>query len=542
MYLEEYRQSTLIAAFMYTLISLTMLTRYTRVVPRVYHHTIYPYPYVVTREISTGRFVSATRTGVAAVGKKTVSMSKTMVKMTKAAYRDPAVVGHWMEDLGASVRHGWKWVKNGFKLFSKNLVVSKRLIWKAAMGHQLSLRESKLLVTTTSDLFKLVPFSLFIIIPFAELALPLFLRLFPNMLPSTFTERGFDSASVARRVRAKKELAEFFHTVIEERNRQDVESIAASSASSEHRDKTHEMEELRAVLAKPFPSVKELVRFSKLFEDDFKLENMPLDNVQQICRLLGIEPFAFKAHVVLQLRHYVNGLQAEDRRIMWEGVDSLTLQELQEACHARGMPPAGEEEMRRQLDHWLQLSSCREIPISLLLWSRACFKAPDTAANQPPPLEEEADEELFEETAERQKERAEDVERRLEKLEKLVGEDGPEGQVEEERHDELDRDELVRRNSSLEAELEVMDAVVQKQELIIADQIAVLAKLHALTPDKVTDELPRILTRFQLDVAEVEQLLDKHRGIRMGIDDQRYYPAEDDVEEKGARQHRGSGG
>ena len=42
---------------------------------------------------------------------------------------------------------------------------------------------------TVSDLFRLVPFSVFIIVPFMELLLPVALKLFPGMLPSTFTSQ-----------------------------------------------------------------------------------------------------------------------------------------------------------------------------------------------------------------------------------------------------------------------------------------------------------------------------------------------------------------
>lgn len=44
------------------------------------------------------------------------------------------------------------------------------------------------LVRTTADMFRLVPFLVIIIIPFAELLLPVLLIVFPNMLPSTFKE------------------------------------------------------------------------------------------------------------------------------------------------------------------------------------------------------------------------------------------------------------------------------------------------------------------------------------------------------------------
>jgi len=42
------------------------------------------------------------------------------------------------------------------------------------------------LVRTTADLFRLVPFLVFIIVPFAEFLLPVVLKFFPGMLPSTF--------------------------------------------------------------------------------------------------------------------------------------------------------------------------------------------------------------------------------------------------------------------------------------------------------------------------------------------------------------------
>jgi len=44
------------------------------------------------------------------------------------------------------------------------------------------------LVRTTADLFRLVPFLVFVIVPFAEFLLPVALKLFPGMLPSTFQE------------------------------------------------------------------------------------------------------------------------------------------------------------------------------------------------------------------------------------------------------------------------------------------------------------------------------------------------------------------
>ena len=50
------------------------------------------------------------------------------------------------------------------------------------------------LVRTTADMFRLVPFAVFIIVPFMEFLLPVALKLFPNMLPSTFKEKDKEVA------------------------------------------------------------------------------------------------------------------------------------------------------------------------------------------------------------------------------------------------------------------------------------------------------------------------------------------------------------
>lgn len=79
-----------------------------------------------------------------------------------------------------------RFLQVGFKLFGFELRVASRLVWKKLNGAQLSRRERRQLTRTSADIFRVIPFSLFIIIPFAEVLLPVALRLFPNMLPSTF--------------------------------------------------------------------------------------------------------------------------------------------------------------------------------------------------------------------------------------------------------------------------------------------------------------------------------------------------------------------
>lgn len=70
-------------------------------------------------------------------------------------------------------------------------------------------RERRQLTRTTADMFRLVPMIIILVIPFMELALPLLLKLFPNMLPSTFEDKLKKEEELKRRLVAKMEVAKF---------------------------------------------------------------------------------------------------------------------------------------------------------------------------------------------------------------------------------------------------------------------------------------------------------------------------------------------
>lgn len=74
--------------------------------------------------------------------------------------------------------------------------ICSRLLLKLASGKSLSRRERQQLTRTTADIFRLVPFAVFIIVPFMEFLLPVALKLFPNMLPSTFQDKMKEQVGV----------------------------------------------------------------------------------------------------------------------------------------------------------------------------------------------------------------------------------------------------------------------------------------------------------------------------------------------------------
>ena len=92
---------------------------------------------------------------------------------------------HKKDEFLSALQHYWL----GLRLLGLDVRISSRLMLKIANGKKLLRRERNQLTRTTADIFKLVPFSVFVVVPFMELCLPVFLRLFPNMQPSTFKDK-----------------------------------------------------------------------------------------------------------------------------------------------------------------------------------------------------------------------------------------------------------------------------------------------------------------------------------------------------------------
>ena len=98
----------------------------------------------------------------------------------------------------------------GTKLLYADVQTASKMLGRLIQGSTLSRRERKQLLRTVSDLFRLVPFSMFIIIPFMEFALPFALRLFPNMLPSTFQDSLKAEENMKRELKSRIAMAQFF--------------------------------------------------------------------------------------------------------------------------------------------------------------------------------------------------------------------------------------------------------------------------------------------------------------------------------------------
>lgn len=256
---------------------------------------------------------------------------------------------------------------HGFRLLFIDIRVCSRLLYRILNGQDLTRREHKQLVRTTSDLFRLLPFSVFIIVPFMELLLPVALKLFPNMLPSTFQSAKDESAKIKTQLKMKLEMAKFLQTALDEM------AVKKKGETHSHAAKEFAMfcEKIRE--SGNFASSEEILKFSKLFEDEITLDTLNRQQLVALCRLLDIPTLGTTQVLRFQLRMRLKNLKNDDALIKKEGLDALTVQELQQACRARGMRSLGvpEEKLRYQLNQWLDLSLRESIPPSMLLLSRA---------------------------------------------------------------------------------------------------------------------------------------------------------------------------
>eukprot|EP00198_Chlamydomonas_reinhardtii_P011810 XP_001701147.1 predicted protein [Chlamydomonas reinhardtii] len=241
----------------------------------------------------------------------------------------------------------------GEQLLAYEVRIASGYALKAARGETLTRRERRQLTRTTADLFRLVPLIIILVVPFLEFALPVLLRLFPNMLPSTFEDKLKKEEEMKRRLAIRLELAKFLqgwrNTAEGWGHGRAWTGLRLVAVISQH-PQTRKQDTIRAGAA---VENAEIIRFAQLFNDA-----LTLDNPERV-QLVSMAQF---------IKH-------DDFEIEAEGLENLTEDELRQACRARGMrAPFGEGAvafMRRQMHDWLDLSLHRGLPSSLLLLSRA---------------------------------------------------------------------------------------------------------------------------------------------------------------------------
>ncbi|XP_041529709.1 LETM1 domain-containing protein LETM2, mitochondrial isoform X2 [Microtus oregoni] len=265
------------------------------------------------------------------------------------------------------IMHELKYYYNGFYLLWIDTKVAARIVWRLLHGQALSRRERRRLLRTCADVFRLVPFMVFIIVPFMEFLIPVFLKLFPDILPSTFESESKKEEKQRKKMAAKLEIAKFLQETMTEMAKRNRAKLGDASSQL--------FSYVKQVQTGHKPSTKEIVRFSKLFEDQLALEHLDRPQLVALCKLLELQAFGTNNLLRFQLLMTLKSIKADDEIIATEGVKALSVSELQAACRARGMRSLGltEEQLRQQLTEWLDLHLKENVPPSLLLLSRTFY-------------------------------------------------------------------------------------------------------------------------------------------------------------------------
>ncbi|XP_060712402.1 LETM1 domain-containing protein LETM2, mitochondrial isoform X1 [Hemiscyllium ocellatum] len=287
----------------------------------------------------------------------------------------------WKQKIISELKHYY----NGFRLLWIDTKVAVRILSRLFAGHRLTRRERRRLIRTCVDLFRLLPFMIFLIVPFMEFLLPVVLKLFPGMLPSTFETKMSKEENQRNTLAAKLEVAKFLQeTIAEMAKRNKAKGGEATKQFSSYVQKVRRSGES--------PSTQDIVRFSKHFEDELTLEHLTRPQLVALCRLLELQPFGTNNLLRFQLQMELRSIKADDEMIAEEGCEFLTVSELQAACRARGMRSLGltEKQLQDQLKQWLQLHLKENVPPSLLLLSRAMYLTdikPKTVVQKVPKIE-----------------------------------------------------------------------------------------------------------------------------------------------------------
>ena len=251
------------------------------------------------------------------------------------------------------------WV--GTKLLWNEIKLTRQILKKVLAGKSMTRRERIQLVRTSTDLFRLVPFSIFVIVPFMEFLLPFALRLFPNMLPSTFQDSLKKEESLKQELQMRLAVANFMQEALEE--------MARKKSSADAKEVIEFIE--RARLGEPIPN-ESVLQIARLFKDELTLSNISRPQLVSMCQYMQLPPYGADSFLRFQLRNKLRMIKDDDKRILWEGIGSLDDAELREACSDRGMRSMDvpHDLLKTQLKEWLDLTK-QQVPTSLLIMSRA---------------------------------------------------------------------------------------------------------------------------------------------------------------------------
>lgn len=285
-----------------------------------------------------------------------------------AAKRQQPVVsqrGLTRQKIVSATKEGLRHLYHGFRLFFMNTHLAWKYSRQLKKGVALTRRERLLLESSTKDLVSLVPFSFFIIIPFAELLLPVAMKIFPGLIPSTFeTEsQGRSNAFAAgmKTLRARQRVMDY------------MSATALGTFSKE------QQEVIRRSVTGDSVTPQDIRLVAHYFSRDgpFGVYEIPSYIAVGMSRTVGafkwyhsLAPVSVVAPFLRRriIRQY-HKVREDDRMLRVEGLDDLTATELIKANQTRCMRwTENKDTLRVQLEWWLTLARDPNVPYNTLFW------------------------------------------------------------------------------------------------------------------------------------------------------------------------------
>ncbi|KAI8070776.1 LETM1-like protein-domain-containing protein [Gongronella butleri] len=122
-----------------------------------------------------------------------------------------------------------------------------------------------------------------------------------------------------------------------------------------------------------FLSVPRFSKFNSHYGHHFTLDKLDRDHLWAYCRFMGLSSWGTRGMLRSRLAYHFDYIKKDDQLLSLEGIDTLTLHELQQANEERGMRSLAKDEdaLRSSLKNWLATRSIKpELPTGLLVFSR----------------------------------------------------------------------------------------------------------------------------------------------------------------------------
>ena len=266
-----------------------------------------------------------------------------------------------LQKIKHEIQHYW----DGTKLLATEVKISSKLALKMAAGYELTRRENRQLQRTTQDLGRLVPFSVFVIVPFAELLLPVALRIFPNLLPSTYEGQTAKDKKAKALRKQRKEVSNFLRNTLKETG------LPVSVVNAQKEEFTDFFRKVRS--SGDSPTQEDVIKVCKIFKDDLTLDNLSRPQLVGMAKYMNLPSFGTDTMLRYSIRVRMRQIKRDDRAIYYEGVDTLSVPELQTAAASRGLRTKSMSpgRLRDDLQMWLDLRLKYGVPSTLLVLSNA---------------------------------------------------------------------------------------------------------------------------------------------------------------------------